>query len=64
MTILTTLYEILGITGGEIDLRFKAVSTVTYHNSVNYNIECLLYFLSLFQVPNHWKKNKGDNIIV
>ena len=28
MTICTTLYEILGITGGEIDLRFKAGATV------------------------------------
>ena len=28
MTIFTTLYEILGITGGEIDLRLKAGATV------------------------------------
>ena len=28
MTIFTTSYELLGITGGEIDLRFKAGATV------------------------------------
>ena len=28
MTIFITLYEVLGITGGEIDLRFKAGATL------------------------------------
>ena len=30
MTIFTTLYEILGKTGGEIDLRFKAGDNVLH----------------------------------
>ena len=30
MTIFTTLYEILGIIGGEMDFRFKAGATVMY----------------------------------
>ena len=30
MTIFTTLYEIMGITGGEIDLRFKAGAPVLH----------------------------------
>ena len=33
MTIFPTLYEIMGITGGEIDLRFQAGATVALNTT-------------------------------
>ena len=63
MTIFTTIYEILVITGGEIDLRFKDGATVycifKQMKTTDWSTTLLLYFI--FNASNN--KNNNTRIL-